>query len=169
MVKKAQFKIQQMAFMLVAVFLFFVLAGMFFLILQYRNIHEKATIYEENQKTLIAEVMANYPEFACGGDDATHCIDTDKVINFDATKYEDFFPVKSIEIRKVYPEETADIACNLANYPNCNVYNVYSEQSGKKGTGTAGSSVALCRWSSIGEYYERKCDLGRIIVGYDVK
>jgi hypothetical protein len=43
--KKGQMKIQQMAFMLMAVTLFFVLVGMFFLIFSFSNLKESAGIW----------------------------------------------------------------------------------------------------------------------------
>jgi hypothetical protein len=60
--------------------------------------------------------------------------------------------------------------CNLGNYPeDCNVYNVYN--TGKSSTASASNFVALCRWGTndaIGRV-ERKCDLGKIVIGYEVK
>ena len=49
MVKTAQMKIQQMAFMILAVFFFFVLVGLFFLGLEFRDIKKNSEQLKNEQ------------------------------------------------------------------------------------------------------------------------
>ena len=81
--KKAQLKIQQMAFMLIAITLFFVLVGMFVLKIQLSELRNTASILEEKNALLLVTKLANSPEFSCGeafGNIRTNCIDAAKVM-----------------------------------------------------------------------------------------
>ena len=95
MKNKAQLKIQQMAFMLIAFTLFFALVGMFFLTIQFQKIKESAGILEETNALLLVTKLANSPEFSCGksfGTGKVNCVDSDKVMALrnNAQKYKDF-------------------------------------------------------------------------------
>lgn len=160
--KRGQFKIQQMAFMLIAVFLFFVMVGLLYLMLQYRNLNEQASILGQNQATLVAESISDYPEFACK---KSYCIDSDKLMVFNMDDYKNFFPVEYIRVRKI--PYTSEVKCTLSNYPNCNYFDVYeSRKIGNVGLSSSGSFVSLCRWEKINGYAQRICELGRISIGY---
>ena len=81
--RKAQLKIQQMAFMLIAVTLFFVLVGIFVLAFRLSNLQESAELLEEKNAMLLVTKLANSPEFSCGdafGTSRTNCVDSDKVM-----------------------------------------------------------------------------------------
>lgn len=166
--KKAQLKIQQMAFMLITVFVFFVLAGMFFLVIRFSGLRKSAEILEEENAMLLASKLANSPEFSC--EEAfgakTNCIDADKVMMLkENTKYRDFWGVENIEIRRIYPV-TSDVICGMSNYPNCNIIKIISKET--IGIGIS-NFVSLCRkGSSEGEIYD-KCELAKLIVSYKGK
>ena len=83
--RKAQLKIQQMAFMLMAITLFFALVGMFFLTIQVSRIRESASVLEERNALLLVTKLANSPEFSCGNSfdlsiAGISCVDSDKVM-----------------------------------------------------------------------------------------
>ena len=166
--KRGQMKIQQMAFMLIAVTLFFVLVGLFFLIFGLSNLKESATSLREQNAMLLVTRLANSPEFSCGRafDNAgTNCRDADKamMIQANAGKYAGFWgEVTNIEIRKIYPLES-NVDCNLGNYPNCNVIKILgSETAGYYHT----NFVALCGKTSDGAENYDKCEVARLMVGY---
>lgn len=163
--KKGQLKIQQMSFMLLAVVLFFVLVALFWLVFQSRNIEKQASFLKQNQARLISEFISGSSEFSCNKD---YCINTDKLMVVkDRSVYKDFWPVSYIRVRKIYPVKSKEeVECDEVNYPDCNTYNVYS--SDKKSESSAGSFVALCRYEKIGGYPTQICDLGKIIIGYEV-
>lgn len=159
-----QFKMQQMIFMIVAVFLFFVLAGLFVLSGQLRGIKERARALEENQAILMAQFLVSSPEFACS--QGAYCIDTDKIINLmNRTAYKDFWPVAYIKVAKVYPQNKE--RCTLGNYPNCGIFDVFD--SGFQSSAGVGSYVALCRKDIFNGRVIDKCELGQIIIGYKVR
>ena len=78
--------------------------------------------------------------------------------------YEGFWgEVTNIEIRRVYPVES-DVECGLGNYPNCNVIKILGgETEGAYHT----NFVALCRKASDGLESYDKCEVARIMVGYE--
>ena len=81
--KKAQLKIQQMAFMLMALTLFFVLIGLFFIVTKLSGLKESVTNLEkENAQKLIMK-LASSPEFSCENAfrfGEIDCVDFDKVM-----------------------------------------------------------------------------------------
>jgi len=164
--KLGQFKIQQMSFMLMAVVLLFALVAMFYITIQYRNLHSLASNLEENKAILMANYISGATEFSCAGEQ--YCIDSDKLIVLENNSmYKDFWPVAYIKIRKIYPSGE-DVICNKANYPECNLYNVYSNNK-IKSQNSIGTFVALCRYEKLGKYPNRICEFGKMIIGYEVK
>ena len=167
MVKKAQFKIQQMAFMLVAVFLFFILVALFWLGIQYRNINKQAIFLESEKAGFMSDFLSSSSEFSCTREQGEPCIDTDKIMALkDRSMYKEFWPVAFITVRKLdgKPEEKE---CTNENYPDCNIYKVYENNKIEyKGSGI-GSYTALCRYEKISGYPTKICDIGKLIIGYE--
>ena len=64
--KKSQMKIQQMAFMLIAIMIFFALVGLIILTVGFSGLKEKATALQEENANLLVSKLANSPEFSCG-------------------------------------------------------------------------------------------------------
>jgi len=164
--RKGQMKIQQMAFMLIAVTLFFSLVGMFMLVLQFSNLQESASVIEERNALLLVIKLANSPEFSCGnsfGSGKLNCVDSDKIMALKGKneEYENFWDVSNIQIRKIYPLVN-DVECTLETYPDCNIIkiregNISSEFS---------NFVSLCRKENVDGEVENKCELARIMVSY---
>lgn len=169
--KKAQFKIQQTAFVLLAITLFFVLVGIFVIIFKFSGLTESANVLEQENAMLLVSKMANSPEFSCGNSFGTgkfNCVDADKimVLKEDISNYKDFWGVQNVEIRKVYPE--SEILCNRGNYPNCGIIRLFSEQvSGYD----ASNYISLCRKQILedGSGYYDKCEIAKLMVSYDEK
>lgn len=167
MKNKAQLKIQQMAFMLMAITLFFVLVGMFFLVIFISNLQESAAVLEERNALLLVTKLANSPEFSCGesfGTGKTNCVDADKVMMLreNSDKYEDFWGVENIEIRKIYPFLENDIECDLGNYPNCNIIKIREGEISAE----ASNFISLCRKDSFGGKSYDKCEIAKLQVSY---
>ncbi|PIN91983.1 hypothetical protein COU55_03230 [Candidatus Pacearchaeota archaeon CG10_big_fil_rev_8_21_14_0_10_31_59] len=165
--KNGQLKIQQMAFMLIAVTIFFVLVGMFVLAFKFSDLKKTATDLEEKNAMLLVTKLANSPELSCGeafGTGKTNCIDTDKVIVLNKKDYEGFWGNANIEIRKIYPKTNGeDVVCELNNYPNCDIIKV---SSGDLSGFDTSNFVALCRKESSDSGVNDKCELGKLIVNY---
>ena len=159
---KSQFKIQQTTFMLLGVALFFILIFLFWVNIKYRGLHSQATQLEEDKAMLMVEYISGLTKFSCN---QQYCIDTDKLMMLkNMTQYKDFWPANYIKIRKIYPTNTKEIECTLANYPNCNTFSVKSG-----GNSSIGTFIALCRHEKVDDYSVMKCELGRIAIGYNIK
>src|SRR3989338_7025066 len=163
---RGQMKIQQMAFMLLAVTLFFVLVGLFFLSFQLTRVQNQFTnIQEENAKKIVS-TLANSPEFSCTRKRA-HCIDFDKALVMqEHGEYKNFWQVQSISLKKLYPQSNSSVLCNKGNYPDCTELRVLSS-SGKNLVPEQSNFVQICRREQgFSDSYEY-CELGVLIVGFD--
>src|SRR3989344_1257549 len=81
--KKAQMKIQQMAFMIIAVMVFFGLVGLVIIAVVFSGYKDKATDLAQENAMLLVSKISNSPEFSCGyafGESKGSCIDSDKVM-----------------------------------------------------------------------------------------
>lgn len=162
--KKAQVKIQQMAFMLIGVTLFLVMAAMFMLVIRFSSIKDSAELLEEKNALLLVSKIADSPEFSCQnafGTARSNCIDADKVMALKSriAGYSGFWGVDGLEIRKISAETQEE--CNIENYPECGKITLVASNSG---TGVA-NFVSLCRKELETRTYD-KCELGRMIVVY---
>lgn len=168
--KKGQLKIQQMAFMLVAVFFLFILAGLFFLSISLYNLKKTAVNLEEQNSMLLASKLANSPEFSCGnsfGGSRLNCIDFDKLIVLQDLKnqYADLWGVAKIEVRKIFPADNS--ICSDENYPNCGVINILDK---KVNTLPAASNfVSLCRKEANERMIYDKCELALLLISSEDK
>ncbi len=162
--KKAQLKIQQMAFVLIAVTLFFVLVGLFFLSISLSGVKQSAQeLQEENARAIVTRI-ADSPEFSCGysfSESIPECVDEDKVLalkeNIEDYKFfsSNFWGVEGIKIQKVYPEDEEIIIIES-----------------NKGTSVS-NFISLCKKEKPlnekleGLYIERKCTLARMLITYN--
>ena len=164
--KRGQMKIQQMAFMLIAVTLFLVMAVMFILVIRFSSLKDTVDLLGERDALLLVSKIADSPEFSCGNafsEPRSNCIDTDKVMALTGRlqDYSGFWGVDGIEIRKVYPSGTGE-GCTLENYPDCGKITILNAESG---TGVS-NFVSLCRKEGGDDGIYDKCEIGKIIVTY---
>ena len=157
-----------MAFVLIAVTLFFVFTGLFVLMIMFSGLQESSeTLREENALVLVSK-LANSPEFSCGQafeEISANCIDSDKVmaLSQNSNKYSGLWDVQGIEIRKIYPKENSNIKCNMDNYPECGIIKVISTDIG---TGVS-NFISLCKKTFDGIDIYDKCELARLVVTSD--
>ena len=167
--KNGQMKIQQMAFMLIAVTLFFALVAIFVIGFKFSGLKESAESLEEENAMLLASKLANSPEFSCGysfDETKINCVDFDKLMALKGNPaYSDFWDVNNIEVRIIYPE-SEEIICSLENYPNCNVFRLYS----KEVSGFDSSNfISLCRKILSNGKVQENCKLSKLIISYEGK
>lgn len=161
-------KIQQTAFMLVALAIFFVLAGLFVLSFSLSSLKKNAQLSNEKNALTLVTRLAETPEFSCGeafGEKTVNCIDADKLMALlkNINLYSGFWgKVYSIEVRKI-PFET-EILCTSLTYPNCNTFKLIANSS----LGTDYSNyVSLCRKENDGNSLITKCELAKLLVRYN--
>ncbi len=167
--RKGQLKIQQMAFMLMAVTLFFVLVAIFVLVFRFSGLKQSSQQLEKENAMLLVSKLANSPEFSCENafGALSNCIDADKVLALiGKEEYENFFGVAKIEIRRIYPAKGNE-ACNSENYETCGIIKIL-----EKNVNTLASSsnfVSLCRKENKEEMLYDKCELAKLIVAGENK
>ncbi len=173
--KKSQLKIQEMAFMLVAVVLFFGLVMLFVLTIVYKNMYSQTNLINQ-QKSLTSLInLADSPEFRCVIT-KSNCIDGDKVISLmNRTVYSNFWSFSSLSVLKISgfnKNESMLVKCNWANYPNCDLIVIYDKK--VKNERSMSSYVAFCRkeyekLDTYTGYTYDKCEVAKLIAGTELK
>lgn len=163
---KAQIKIQQMVFMLLAVFILFVLIGLIVMSSRLSKLKNSVTELKEKEALELVSKLANSPEFSCGnsyGNQKSDCIDYDKLmaLKSNINNYKDFWGVSNIEVRKM---PNKDVNCTFENYPNCDAIRLINEEM----LGYSVSNfVSVCYKEKEGETVSNKCDIGKLIISYE--
>lgn len=157
-----QMKIMQMSFMIIGVFLFFVLVGLFFFRIALSDVKNGANDLAQEQAISSLKVIAAMPELNYGSRDSM-VVDEDKLMvlsgNF-SENYREFWPISSIEVYKVYPAFDSVIECPASG---CNHYDVYD--SGQRDVDKFSSYVSICkRVKEFGHTYD-SCSIGKLVVG----
>ena len=93
-----------MAFMILAIFFFFALVGLFFIGWQFSNLKSDFSLLEKEKALSALKVIADSTELNCEQSE-DWCIDRDKLIAFSENSYlyEGFWSAASIEVLMVYP------------------------------------------------------------------
>lgn len=157
-----QMKIQQMAFMILAVFFFFILVGLFVLNIGLRNLSNSASDLQEEAAISSIEVISNMPELSCDSKKSS-CVDRDKLRVMSGNlgeEYESFWPVASIKVYQVYPPPSEPIKCPAAN---CNYYEIWD--SGQSNAMEYSTFISICERIKEKGYVYDKCEIGKLVVG----
>lgn len=168
--KKSQLQIQEMAFMLIAVVLFFILVGLFVVSIVYKNLYQAANKISEERTLSAVTNIADSPEFSCSIS-KSNCVDADKLISLVGKEsYENFWPFSSLRVVRLNAfdksyEEMID--CNIATYPDCELFIVYDKQI--KNERAISSFVALCRKEWENGYTYDKCEIAKLVAGTEIK
>ena len=133
--KRGQLKIQEMAFMIVAIILFFILVGLFAVSIVYKNLQESATEIAEGRTLSAITNLAGTAEFICAGG-KSNCVDADKLMALTGKKnYNNFWEFSSLSVVRYSgfnKKENEMIKCALSNYPDCDVIEIYDEEVGNE-------------------------------------
>jgi hypothetical protein len=160
---KAQLKIQEMAFVLIAIFVFFGLAALFFLTVNFSGIKQQAQDLGQEQAKQLAFQFASTPEFAWYDEQCASCVDSLRAMLFKDRKdiYISYWNIDYLQFETIYPEKTGE--CTLENYPNCKTITLVNRTEYYGTPSTA--YIALCRHERMegGGSYPR-CELGKIHV-----
>lgn len=161
--KKGQMKIQQMAFVLVAIVIFFAMAALVFFSVYYSSLKDNVEDIREQEVKEIVRKISSSPEFAWTSEgDCASCIDFDKVFilkNHDA--YQNFWRgIPYLEISKVYPSSNEE--CAPHNYPDCSGIKIIDKN---ENIIAHSAFVALCYYEAEEKY--SKCELGRVTMGFE--
>jgi hypothetical protein len=163
--KEGQFKIQQMAFMLIFVFIFFSLVGLFFFQISMGNLRSSAQELHIEQTISILNSVTELPELSCS-DSSSGCVDEDKLYVLSSEDYSRlygfFWPVAYIRVYKVDSDflTLGEIRCPGLN---CNYYDVYS--SNQQAVQTFATYVSICKKTRKEGYVFNECEMGKLEVG----
>lgn len=151
---KGQMKIQEMAFVLVGIIIFFAMVSLVYISIRSSNLRQDAQDLSSDSAREMVRKLSSSPEFswaACDG-----CVDLDKVSVLKGRKsYSNFWDLDYLAVERVYPSFNSS-ECSSLSYPDCNKITIINK-SLNYGT-PSWSFVALCRDS---EGYT-KCELGKI-------
>lgn len=158
--KKAQLKIQQMIFMLIALTFLFILVGLFFIVFKVTKLQKEAVELRRDQAAGLVTKIASTPEFIF--EETPNAIDADKLMILQGeNQYNDYFGnIEGIIVQKIYPSNQNVIECTRSNYPDCNQIKLFTKSS----TAPDSSYVAWCRKQSINGQPFNKCELAIIMI-----
>ena len=157
-----QMKIMQMSFMIIGVFLFFSLAGLFFLNISLKDIRGGASDLAREQAISSLGSIAAMSELNYDAR-ASMTVDEDKLRVMASglgDDYAEFWPIASLEVYKVYPSFESIVKCPAVD---CNYYEIYD--SGQTNVEKFSSYVSICKMvREFGSVYDR-CEIGKIVAG----
>ncbi|MAG07698.1 hypothetical protein CMI46_02685 [Candidatus Pacearchaeota archaeon] len=159
-------KIQQMVFMLLAVTLFFVFVGIFFITFKSASLQEDAERLRLDKAGGLVERISSNPEFVFEG--KSNAVDGDKLmilkgesdyVFIEDGKRKTFWGVKGIIVRKIYPVEE-EVECTKDNYPDCNLIKLFTDAN----SAPISSFVSLCTKRNFGGVNYNNCELAKIMI-----
>ena len=162
---KGQMKIQQMAFVLVALMIFFAIVSLFYFSIRVQVLREDVETLREEDVIETVRKMSGAPEFAwTSAGDCASCIDLDKVLMLkNRTSYNGFWRnIAFLQIVKIYPSSGEGKECTRENYPDCDTITLVDENKNLRGHK---AFVALCRYEEVKKY--NKCELGKIVMAFE--
>ena len=160
--KTGQFKIQQMAFMILGVFIFFVLVGLFFMRIQMGGLNSSFASLQREAALSSISIISNMPELRYSSSEEL-TLDKDKLVIMASTfsqDYEEFWPVASVKVYKVFPKFEKEVKCPAVD---CNYYEVY--KSDQKNVSEVSTFVSICERVREGTTTYDRCEIGKLSVG----
>ena len=154
-----------MAFLILAILIFFVLVFISFTNYRLGSLVRSAQQLETDSTISSLYVLVNSPELSCDfSDDSSWCIDEDKVSVLSSKMngvYNDYWPVSSLEVLKIYPVNSLGLVkCPAVD---CNYYSLFDNQ--QEDSQKYSVYVNLCRQESG---YKESCSLAKLIAGVDL-
>lgn len=162
--KKGQLKIQEMAFVLLAVVFLFALIFLFYVQFQTKAFSDQARILREERTIALLEHVSAMPELGCSGLDETICIDQDKLEVFHDNEaiqknYEKLW--KSAFILKIIVKPVYPVNDNGDNGENNKEFIVYKSDKTIESAETYSTFIPLCKSANTGK---ASCGIGRILI-----
>jgi hypothetical protein len=156
---KGQMKIQEMAFVLITIIIFFAMVALVYSSIRLSSLREDVgSLREEAAKELVKK-LTDIPEFSWTSPTCSGCVDLDKVLAMkDMPAYRGFWDLDYLMVETVYPNKTK-VECTRANYPECTTITLVNNTQYFGSPSTA--FVALCRIEP-GKGGYTKCEMGKI-------
>jgi hypothetical protein len=162
--KKSQIRIQEMAFMLVGIVMFFTFVALFGFSVYFNMLKTDAQHIAEEKTLSAIKNLAGSPEFYCSTS-KTNCIDSDKAMALSNNlNYEKFYSFSRLEIIKssAFKKDSKDVVkCTMANYPDCEDIVIYDKNVAYEKA--VSSYVALCRLEKENDANYQKCEIAKLV------
>ena len=152
-------KIQEMAFVLMAIMIFFAMVAMIYISITMNNLKQDAGQLREQEAAEVVRKLSAAPEFTLTSfsKECSSCIDLDKVMALkDRKDYQGFWNLDRLVIKKIYPAGVGE--CTSINYPNCETITLINKTSNYV---SQNAYVSLCHWDPYSGGYI-KCEIGQI-------
>jgi hypothetical protein len=155
---KGQMKIQEMAFVLVAMMIFFGLVALIFSSINLNKLSKQSEGLRENDARELVRKISGTPELSFTATTCSNCIDIDKALVLKNQKaYYGFFNLDYMMIERVYPSKKGE--CTIGNFPDCGRITIINSSGFLS---APYSYVSLCRYEGSIDKGYYKCELGRI-------
>ena len=157
--KTGQMKIQEMAFVLMAIMIFFGIVAIFYIKISLSNLRGDVELQRGEEANELVRKISGTPEFAFTAGECDSCIDLDKMLMLKERKsYQGFWNLDYLKIDVIYPLKSGE--CSRGSYPDCGSITLINKTDD---FGIPKSAfVALCRQEFKGSENYVKCELGRI-------
>src|SRR3989344_6357338 len=158
--RRGQLKIQQMAFVLVALLIFFTIVSLIFFKFKVSDIQSGAIDTRDEEAKEIVRKLSGSPELIfTSGNSCDGCVDLDKALLLSEREiYKNFWNLDYLEIETLFPIREGE--CSRQNYPYCKSIKIIDNDTPGA---VFGSFVSICRWEQFeGDGYF-KCEIGRIL------
>jgi len=155
---RAQMKIQQMAFMLVALFIFFSLVALIYFAISFSNLKQTAQNLQDEEAKQTVRKLADSPELAfTSSSDCANCIDFDKALALsEINSFKQLWDLDFLAIEKISSSDEGD--CTRFNYPDCARLTIIETN---ENFGSASwAFIALAHWDP--ELRRYRYDIGKI-------
>jgi len=155
-------KIQEMAFVLVAIMIFFAIVGIFYIKIGFNGFSGDIQQQRAEAAMELVRKIASTPEFGFtknGEMICDSCIDTDKVMALkNMSAYKGFWNIDFFRLDYVYPQKK-NIECSYGTYPNCSTITLSNAVNHET---PATAYVSLCRNEYANNQLYTKCELGKV-------
>ena len=141
---------------------FFVLVGLFVIGYYLKSANANADTLLKEEALSSIKVISMMGELSCGSSEE-YCLDEDKVksmIGNQSNEYDDFWPVSSVKVYKVYPSFGSIVECPAVD---CNYYEIYD--GGQESFKEYAGFVSLCSKTRDGNYVYDDCEIAKLVVG----
>ena len=156
---KGQFKIQEMAFVVVMVMIFFGLSSIVLIGIVGKNFSDQVADQRSQEAKELVRKLAVSPELSFNGEACENCIDMDKAMALKYNeKYKNYWNLDLLRIVVSYPEKQGE--CTKTNFPDCGFITLIDKSGGNYNAES--SFVGLCRYEFENGGYS-KCDFGRVL------
>lgn len=160
-------KIQQMAFMLVAVMIFFAMVALVYFSISTANLRETAEQLREEEAQELASQLSGTPELAfTASSDCSACIDFDKAfaLSQNPNHGKKLWNLDFLMIERIYPDPVEKTCLIPSDLPDCKNIRIINLPEGRGLSGTKTAFVSLARWdaSLAGGSGDYKYEFGKI-------